>query len=324
MRLRLLSSLAVAAAGLLSPQILRAETDYLRDIKPVLKARCYACHGALKQEANLRLDTVAAMRQRQRQRRCRRSRRPDPARARDRGRRRGACRPKVRRCSKDEIIAIKNWLAGGRTLPATNSPNSIRGSTGPINCPRRRRRHRFAARGSLEHANSLQAASEAAPEIWLRRVYFDLIGLPPTTAELSAFLSSVSPPHPLSHSSPNNRVEAYEAVVDRLLDFPRLRRALGPALDGHLALLRLVGPRRGAPQQPEAHLALARLDRRVAQRRQGLRPDDPRDARGRRSSTPTTATRCAPPASWPGSTSSSTATPGWTSRSSTRPRRSSA
>ena len=32
-------------------------TDYTRDIKPLLKQRCYACHGALKQEAELRLDT---------------------------------------------------------------------------------------------------------------------------------------------------------------------------------------------------------------------------------------------------------------------------
>src|SRR5262245_35467935 len=39
-----------------------AEADYLKDIKPVLKARCYACHGALKQKSSLRLDTVAAMR----------------------------------------------------------------------------------------------------------------------------------------------------------------------------------------------------------------------------------------------------------------------
>ena len=36
--------------------------EYLDAIKPVLKERCFACHGALKQEANLRLDTVAAMR----------------------------------------------------------------------------------------------------------------------------------------------------------------------------------------------------------------------------------------------------------------------
>ena len=33
--------------------------DYGRQIKPVLQARCYSCHGALKQEGGLRLDTVA-------------------------------------------------------------------------------------------------------------------------------------------------------------------------------------------------------------------------------------------------------------------------
>jgi len=34
---------------------------YLQQIKPLLAVRCYACHGALKQEADLRLDTVAAI-----------------------------------------------------------------------------------------------------------------------------------------------------------------------------------------------------------------------------------------------------------------------
>ena len=33
-----------------------AEVDYLRDVKPLLIAKCGACHGALKQESNLRLD----------------------------------------------------------------------------------------------------------------------------------------------------------------------------------------------------------------------------------------------------------------------------
>src|SRR5690242_3251566 len=30
--------------------------DYLRQIKPILASRCFACHGALKQESGLRLD----------------------------------------------------------------------------------------------------------------------------------------------------------------------------------------------------------------------------------------------------------------------------
>ena len=38
-------------------------TDYLKDIKPLLKARCYSCHGAVKQKQGLRLDTAAHIRQ---------------------------------------------------------------------------------------------------------------------------------------------------------------------------------------------------------------------------------------------------------------------
>jgi mono/diheme cytochrome c family protein len=35
------------------------QVNYLQQIKPILAKRCYACHGALKQEAGLRLDTAA-------------------------------------------------------------------------------------------------------------------------------------------------------------------------------------------------------------------------------------------------------------------------
>ena len=35
-----------------------SEEIYGRDIKPVLRERCYACHGALKQKSGLRLDTA--------------------------------------------------------------------------------------------------------------------------------------------------------------------------------------------------------------------------------------------------------------------------
>src|SRR4051812_5835763 len=33
--------------------------DYQSQIKPVLRERCFACHGALKQKGGLRLDTAA-------------------------------------------------------------------------------------------------------------------------------------------------------------------------------------------------------------------------------------------------------------------------
>ena len=35
--------------------------DYLRHVKPILAARCYACHGALEQKNGLRLDAAALL-----------------------------------------------------------------------------------------------------------------------------------------------------------------------------------------------------------------------------------------------------------------------
>jgi hypothetical protein len=59
---------------------------------------------------------------------------------------------------------------------------------------------------SLERAG-LRPTPEAERAVWLRRVSYDLIGLPPTPEELSAFLGDASP-------------QAYERVADRLLASP--------------------------------------------------------------------------------------------------------
>jgi hypothetical protein len=59
----------------------------------------------------------------------------------------------------------------------------------------------------LEH-ESLKPSPEASRETLIRRVSLDLIGLPPTPAEVAAFLADKSP-------------DAYEKVVDRLLLSPR-------------------------------------------------------------------------------------------------------
>ena len=53
-------------------------------------------------------------------------------------------------------------------------------------------------------AVGLQPAIPAAKEIWIRRVYFDLIGLPPTVEQVDAFLADESD-------------QAHEKVVDQLL-----------------------------------------------------------------------------------------------------------
>src|SRR5439155_15008204 len=47
------------ALGLLlggMPLFAAAPVDYVREVKPLLTARCYACHGGLQQKGDLRLD----------------------------------------------------------------------------------------------------------------------------------------------------------------------------------------------------------------------------------------------------------------------------
>src|SRR5262249_10915823 len=52
--------LALLYLVLLVPALSAADkVDYLRDIKPILTKHCYACHGADKQKAGLRLATAA-------------------------------------------------------------------------------------------------------------------------------------------------------------------------------------------------------------------------------------------------------------------------
>ncbi len=61
------TTIAVLALALASPSPAMAQSSnvelYQKKIKPILVARCVACHGALKQESGLRLDTGAFARQ---------------------------------------------------------------------------------------------------------------------------------------------------------------------------------------------------------------------------------------------------------------------
>src|SRR5580698_4427730 len=59
MRQACLTLLALAAQ--LSSSAAAEPIDYRKDIKPILQARCYACHGALAQKAKLRLDSGSSM-----------------------------------------------------------------------------------------------------------------------------------------------------------------------------------------------------------------------------------------------------------------------
>jgi mono/diheme cytochrome c family protein len=190
--------------------------DFNRDIQPLLSENCYLCHGpdAKAREADLRLDrkegifgktedglTIVQ---------------PGNAagselilRITSKDRDEVMPPPKSHRhLSPAQIALIQRWVQEGATwaqhwafiAPRRPAVPDVPGATirNPIDA--------FIAQ-RLRHEN-LGLSPEAPKEKLLRRVTLDLTGLPPTVAEIDAFLADNSP-------------DAFEKVVDRLLASPR-------------------------------------------------------------------------------------------------------
>lgn len=193
--------------------------DYLVDVKPVLQARCYACHGALKQKGGLRLDTVTRMREgdvitpgmaaeSELVTRIRANSLDD------------RMPPEGEALSADEISAIIDWINGGAEAPADEvgdqdprdhwafvSPEKSEFSAAVVG--RSGVRNPIDALiGAKQGELGLTPQPAASDELLIRRVYLDLIGLPPSREERLAFLS-------------DERPDAYERLVDRLLGSPQ-------------------------------------------------------------------------------------------------------
>ena len=184
--------------------------DYEKEIKPLLRERCYACHGALKQKADLRLDTVAAMR----------------TGGDDGDILAGEHALLIERVTTEdmhdrmppegegsmlteELVAkLKGWLAAGAPAPANEQPEPDSREHWAYQPPKSSGKSLDALLAARLASKSLKPQPEAAPEIWLRRVSLDLIGLPPTTEQMATFLTDTSMPARLR-------------LVDRLLNSPQ-------------------------------------------------------------------------------------------------------
>ena len=107
--------------------------------------------------------------------------------------------------SKEEIELIRRWIAEGAKWerhwafipPVKAKPPTVKDSSWPRN-----EIDNFILRRLV--AEGFKPTRPADKERWLRRVTFDLTGLPPTIAELDNFLA-------------DNSDSAYETAVDRLL-----------------------------------------------------------------------------------------------------------
>ncbi|MBI3865705.1 MAG: DUF1553 domain-containing protein [Planctomycetia bacterium] len=198
--------------------------DYGREIKPIFVRHCYACHGALKQQSGLRLDTATAIR-----------RGGDSGAAVEPGKSgesllidavtgaNGVTRmpPKDEGgpLKSEEIAALKRWIDSGAAGPTDEQPQSdprkhwafqqvVRPAVPRVSNAAAVANPIDAFLVSSQETRQLVPAPEASRSALLRRVTLDLVGLPPTREELHAFLSDTRP-------------DAYDRVVERLLESPQ-------------------------------------------------------------------------------------------------------
>lgn len=217
-----LAGLLVVATTIAAPLRADEPVDYLGQIKPVLQARCYACHGVLKQEAGLRLDTAALA-----------VRGGDSGAAIEPMNAAGSLLlarvtapdesermpPEGEPLSQQQIGLIEAWVTQGAHGPADELPERDPRDHWAFKTPVRPPVPTVA--DSDWNQNPIDAFIEAQRAqrgivhqppadkgVWLRRVYLDLVGLPPTRAELDAFVASDSP-------------QTRAAVVNQLLDSPQ-------------------------------------------------------------------------------------------------------
>jgi hypothetical protein len=189
-----------------------------RDIRPILSDRCYPCHGPDKanRKTNMHFDTeegaftalnsggFAIVR-------------GDPSKSvmlqrvssDNQGFRMPPAYMGYAKLPDHEIDLIRRWIAQGAKWQKHWSliPPEVAPQPEVMHKAWPREPFDYYVLAHLEH-EGLAPSPEADPATLIRRVTLDLTGLPPTPAEVSAFLNDRSP-------------NAYERVVDRLLSSPR-------------------------------------------------------------------------------------------------------
>ncbi len=187
-----------------------------RDVRPILADKCFHCHGpdSATREADLRLDVEESTKQ-------------------DRD---GIFVVKPGDSQHSELVLRITSTDADRQMPPVDSGRSLTDEqkqvlidwvengaqweghwsfVAPKRAPVPQTGNAAWPRHTVDRfvlkrleAAGLQPAAEAAKTTWIRRVSFDLTGLPPTLAEVDAFLA-------------DDTDEAHERVVDRLLQSTR-------------------------------------------------------------------------------------------------------
>lgn len=202
--------------SLLPVKATKAEVDFVKEIQPILKSRCYDCHGGETREAGLRLDQKA-----------------DALAGGDSGQ---AIKPGDAAASllvklisgededrlmppdgdnltPDEIAKIEAWIDEGANWPDGVDPKKVKTSHWAyqplsFSLPESEDFKNKAPIDRFILAKLQEQGIEPSPiadrYTLIKRLYYDLIGLPPSISDVDSFASDDTP-------------DAYEKVVDRLL-----------------------------------------------------------------------------------------------------------
>jgi hypothetical protein len=196
--------------------------DFARDVRPILAAHCYECHGPDKQKGGLRLDARAT------------ALRGgvsgdtivpgDAARSHILHRLRGEGGEdrmpfKKPPLAAEQIATIARWIDAGAVWPdnlsGNNSPAKLHWSfVKPVRHDPPAVKQEAWVRNPIDRfvlarleKEGIRPSPEAPKETLLRRLSLDLTGLPPTPQEIDAFVANTS-------------ADAYEKQVERVLASP--------------------------------------------------------------------------------------------------------
>jgi hypothetical protein len=215
-----LSSFAITCA-------VAAPVDFVREVRPIFEKHCYECHSGKKQKSGLRLDIkseafkggdnnapdiIAGMSK------------DSPLIHLITSDDEDELMPPKGKLAGIEIETLTRWVNEGAAWPDGVDLAKLEDRRDHWSFKPLTRSDGFQPSSTAESCHSLDAfidaklkenglhrSPEADPVSWLRRVTFDLTGLPPTPEEVSAFTQNKSY---RSH-------ESYSAVVERLLASPR-------------------------------------------------------------------------------------------------------
>lgn len=177
--------------------------DFVREVRPIFEKHCYECHGAEKQKNDYRLDIKSVA-----------LKHVKPGQSAEStlfrfvsGLEKDTPMPPKSKLSSAELETLKRWIDEGANWPDGVDVAKLEDKTDwwafkPLSKPPGNSVDAFIQTKLKEQG--LTSAPRADARTLIRRLYFDLTGLPPTPSDLTDLTD-----------------EKYEALVDKLLASPR-------------------------------------------------------------------------------------------------------